>query len=164
MDSLGRGSLARSAQALAERLERLPVAALLVDAEGGIAGANAAARALLGERDGLFDLLGRLFAAHLPTHARLAPLIARVARGSNETAHEGGGALRLPRHSGRPPLEVLLVPCSDGRADAGSAGCCLLVVRDPERRGGDLAGPWAQLEGLFPAAVGARLRAWLGAR
>ncbi|WP_412773929.1 helix-turn-helix transcriptional regulator [Nitrobacter sp.] len=107
------GRFADGARQLASVLQLMPNPALLINAKGRVAFANAAAEVLLRAGDGLsIDRDGGLqLAAAVPAEsAALARMLAQalaVAAGTGDTL---GEPLRLTRPSGAPPLLVLPVP------------------------------------------------------
>jgi FixJ family two-component response regulator len=113
---------ARGDSALACILDRLHLAVMLLDAGGRLFHANAAARSLLDERDGLMlGHGGRLYAGRSEETVLLRRLLER-----REGAR--GGVSSLPRPSGRAALSIAMVPVSAEPVTAA------LFVSDPERR------------------------------
>lgn len=114
---------AEAAQAAMEAsLETVDPAVLMLDARGRVLHENLRSRELLAAADGLRKGPDGLHAADLRTTGALRRLVAAAARGS-------GGALALPRPSGRRPLQ-LLASGLPRRGDAAEA-TVILIVRDP---------------------------------
>jgi DNA-binding CsgD family transcriptional regulator len=107
------GRVAGGARKLAAFLDVMPAPTLLLDRDGRIAHANAAAGSLLRESDGLsFDRAGRLqLAAVLPEETaavrRALTLALDVAAGTGVELSE---PVRISRPSGEGPLLVVPVP------------------------------------------------------
>ncbi|MGH6838455.1 MAG: helix-turn-helix transcriptional regulator [Methylocella sp.] len=93
--------------AVTERIEMLPDGALLADASGRVVLANAAAKAMLDARDGIFLCDGRLAVAGSPD--ALQKLVASCARRSAGIGGPGG-ELKVPRDLSRSPLHVTIAP------------------------------------------------------
>ncbi|WP_431268456.1 hypothetical protein [Dankookia sp. P2] len=102
-------------------LDALAPGIVLADKAGRVLHANAAARAILAEADGLaLARGGALRTARTAEASALARLIAGaaavalrrdgLATAAGERAADGGGALALPRPSGRAALSVLVAP------------------------------------------------------
>jgi hypothetical protein len=108
--------------AATERIEMLPEGAMLVDASGRVVLANAAAKAMLDARDGMFLCDGHLAVAGSPD--ALLKLVASCARRS-EGIGGPGGELKVPRDLPRSPLHVTVAMHAAGliaprRKDRGS--------------------------------------------
>ena len=93
--------------AATERIEMLPEGAMLADASGRVVLANAAAKAMLDARDGIFLCDGRLAVAGSPD--ALQKLVASCARRSVGIGGPGG-ELKVPRDLPRSPLHVTVAP------------------------------------------------------
>jgi DNA-binding CsgD family transcriptional regulator len=93
--------------AATERIEMLPEGALLIDASGRVVLANAAAKAMLDARDGIFFCDGCLAVAGCPDALR--KLVASCARRSVGIGGPGG-ELEVPRDLPRSPLHVTVAP------------------------------------------------------
>ncbi|MGH6867501.1 MAG: helix-turn-helix transcriptional regulator [Methylocella sp.] len=99
--------------AVTERIELLPEGGLLTDASGRVVLANAAAKAMLDARDGVFLCDGRLAVAGSPD--ALQELVTACARRSVGIGGPGG-ELKVPRDLPRSPLHLTIAPLrSDAR-------------------------------------------------
>src|SRR3984893_18608956 len=94
-------------RAATERIEMLQGGAMLADASGRVVLANAAAKAMLDARDGIFLCDGRLAVAGSPD--ALQKLVASCARRSVGIGGPGG-ELKVPRDLPRSPLHVTVAP------------------------------------------------------
>ena len=126
--------------AATERLDTLQQVALLADASGRVVRANAAAKAMLDDCDGIFLDKGRLAAAG--ASEILQKLIASCARTCLSLGGPGG-EFKIPREHPRSPLLVTVTPLrSKARlADIPWIGVgtpvAIVMVRDPDvDRGG----------------------------
>jgi hypothetical protein len=126
---LGAAQLERNA-ALAG-LERLETAMLVVDGRARVLFANASARALLAEGDGLDAPEGRLSARTTAASETLRRLAAEASRTATLRGAHSGGVARLPRRT-RPPLGALVAPlrCEDMGFSAPAA---VVFLHDPDR-------------------------------
>jgi DNA-binding CsgD family transcriptional regulator len=126
--------------AATERIEMLPEGALLADASGRVVLANAAAKAMLDARDGIFLCDGHLAVAHSPD--ALLRLVASCARRSVGMGGPGG-EVSVPRSLPRSPLRVTVAPLRSGTRlpdvpwiGVGSPVAVVTVTeRDRDRRG-----------------------------
>lgn len=142
-----------------EGLDRLGVAALLVDADGRILSANRAAMALIEAGDGIAAPRGRLQAKRPPLTERLLHMIAEAARTASGLGSHPGGALSLPRRDRR-PLSALISPMWGEAFGLGfPVPAALLFIRDPEQAAIGRPGDLKALFGLTDAE--ARLAAAL---
>ncbi len=113
-------------------LNNLPFGILVVDAGGRILTRNARAHQLIGRRDGLLALKGRIAAANQTENQQLVQAVAHAAASKDFDAAQG--ALCLTRQSMAAPLSVLVLPL---RAAVGNLGpmppsAAVVVVGDPE--------------------------------
>lgn len=127
------------AQSALDALDVLKLPVLLLDRTCRIVHASTSAEALLREDDGLSSIGSGLTAATPPLSAQLEALVARAARGD----HPVGGALRLPRPSGRPSLSLLAAPVGKGHDWMISGQPAVLLYVNP------LAGPVPTAEWLM---------------
>ena len=120
--------------AATERLESLQQGALLADTSGRVVRANAAAKAMLDDRDGIFLDNGRLAAAGSEI---LQKLIASCARTSLSLGGPGG-EFKIPREHPLSPLLVTVTPLRSKTrlADIPWIGVgtpvAIVTVRDPD--------------------------------
>jgi DNA-binding CsgD family transcriptional regulator/PAS domain-containing protein len=120
-------------QAAAEALNRWPLGVILLDGQGKILLMNRSAEGILNQRDGLGLDQGRLVVSQPGKTAVLQNLIRCVAKTTLGCDHDPGGALALPRPSGKRPLQVLVAPACANRSlfpEPGAAAA--LFVSDPE--------------------------------
>lgn len=109
-------------------IDALSTGVAMLTPQGTVQHLNPAAEAILGERDGLAVVQGRLSAARASDTAALGRLVARSCRWQ---AVPVGGALQLERPSGRRPLQLVFTPLSARSggpvgADLGAAALCLI--------------------------------------
>jgi DNA-binding CsgD family transcriptional regulator/PAS domain-containing protein len=115
----------RLAAGLSGALAVLGVGAILLDAGGRVAFANAEAERLLAAGDGLAVRRGRLRLDAPSEDAALQRLAA---------SRSGGGALKITRPSGRSTLEARVIPLPAGGGELGAPTASTLVfLREPER-------------------------------
>ncbi len=98
------------AEAAMEGLDALTFGALLVDASGRLRHANTAGNALLARADGLVSDADGLRGATPEATRGLRALCAGCAYRTPKGGSRAGGPLLLPRPSGRPDLQVLVLP------------------------------------------------------
>jgi DNA-binding CsgD family transcriptional regulator len=117
---------------------------IVVDRARRVVGANAYGDRLLGEGDGLSAVAGTLRAAAPGGTRALAQRVTAAIAGAGQV-----GALRLPRPSGKPDLEVLVC----GYEPAAEPTAAAVLVTDPGRASvaGRLPRLLAELYGLTPA-------------
>jgi DNA-binding CsgD family transcriptional regulator len=115
-------------EALTEVLARSAGPLILADGQGRVVYASPAAEALLAAADGLAATSGGLVAADADANRRLLQAIGRAA-GAGDT-QAAGGALSLPRPSGRRPLALLVTPVRGAGAEG--ERLALVSVSDPE--------------------------------
>ena len=120
--------------AAVERLESLQEGALLVDSSGSVIRANAAAKAMLDDGDGIFLDNGRVAAAGSEI---LQKLIASCAQTCLSLGGPGG-EFKIPREHPRSPLHVTMTPLRSKTqfADVPWIGVevpvAIVTVRDPD--------------------------------
>lgn len=120
------------AAGLAATLDRLPLAVLLLDGDGGVVRVNAAAESLLRARDGLWVRDGRVVAASRRETERLRRLIAAATATGDGRGADPGGTLALSRPAHGAPLSALVSPLPAGAMrDHGLAAAAVLLVREP---------------------------------
>ena len=119
-----------------EAMDLLPTGVVLVDFAASVMHANKTARTLLDADDGLYVQHRTLCLRAHDADRRLSKLIyacARTARGKGIAA---GGAITVPRASGKRPYEIFVAPLFGARhADAIDIPAAAIVfVSDPEQR------------------------------
>lgn len=137
-------------------LDRLATGAMLVDACGRIVLANAAAREMLDQRDGMAACGGVLSAVDPATAARLTAALTQA------TTRLGrfGGAVPVGRPSGGRAYRLVLTPHRPPGSDRTLA---LVLIDDPERATPDMASILADLFALTPAEADLAVRLLNGA-
>ena len=133
-------------------LDALAFGCLVVDAEARPVEWNLAAREIVADGDGL-RLRGECLSAARPVETgRLHGLVRGACLTAGGRGLGAGGALAVPRPSGRKPLNLLVVPFRGG-SEPGRAGrpAAIVFVTDPERQSRAGAGSLAGLFGLTPA-------------
>jgi DNA-binding CsgD family transcriptional regulator/PAS domain-containing protein len=133
------GELRMRAEQAEGALDAVPVAVLVLDAQGRVVHANREAEALLRRPDGLVTVGGRLCCARPEETARLHGAVARVAQGSAGRAPCTAVATAASRRSGRRPLGVLVAPLprpaaarSVAALELASSASVVVTVTDPE--------------------------------
>jgi DNA-binding CsgD family transcriptional regulator len=139
------GDERRMNEGLTDFVERLPSAVFLLGANGSIAYASPSGETLIAANDGLFAV-GRTLKAWSPeAQRRLALLIGQAASPDEQT--RVGGAIALPRPSGRRPLTASVAPARGEAALSSPRGPYALVsVADPDA---EASNPQEQLRDLF---------------
>jgi DNA-binding CsgD family transcriptional regulator len=131
-------------ESLSGFVDQLAGAVFVVEGDGRLAHANAAGQAMLALRDGLGCEGLRLRASGAAAQRRLASLLATA--GAPEPERRRGGALALPRPSGRRPLALLATPARSSGDLPGWSPLVLVSVVDPELGEQD---PEARLRAYF---------------
>ncbi len=104
-------------------------------ANGTIQFMNAAAESAFASGDGLSVVDGYLLATHAADDRTLQYMIARVLRSRPDEPPDGGGAVAMPRPSGRTPFALRVMPCATSAAyRAGELPCALVLIADPDHR------------------------------
>lgn len=122
-------------RAIIARFDRLGLGAVLLSEAGQVIDANAIARVLLDERDGLRqERDGRLRCDDTTADARLAVAVGRAWRTAHGAGLDGEAAFLAPRRSGRPPYVVAVHSLVDTQAEvAPGFACALCFIADPAR-------------------------------
>ncbi len=136
----------RLGEELAQFLDGSPHGLFLLDSEGRVRHVNRTGESLIGRRDALWLVGGRLRAATPAVGQQLQALIA--AAGSRDPDERGGGSIALPSPSGRLPLSVTVAPVGADRLALFKSGPSVIVcvtdleagVRLPAERLRDLFG------------------------
>jgi len=102
---------------------------------GSIMFMNAAAEATIASNDGLSVKDGYLYAARAANDRTLQTVIAGVLGPYSEGAPDRGGAVAVPRRSGRTPFALRVMPCIRGsELREGELPAALVLVADPDQR------------------------------
>lgn len=107
-------------------LDRLDVAAFVIDATGRLSRANAAGTTLLDRGDGVERVGDRLRCAAATADGALQRAVTEARSGRRGAARGGSDVVVAPRREGRPLLMFVM-----GLPDGGAA----VLARDPERQG-----------------------------
>jgi DNA-binding CsgD family transcriptional regulator len=110
-------------------LDAAPAASFILNASGQVTHRNKAAEVLISIRDGVALLKERLVATEPLAQTRLQVLIKSAVTASGAGLSLPGGAVLLPRASGKRPLHALVLPL---RLPADSPAHVLVRVTDPE--------------------------------
>ena len=148
------------ASALVEMSDRALTALVVTDAFGRIGEANASARAILTEADGLLIRDGLLRAARGDDNARLTCLILEAAGGlDGKLFIHKSGVMTVDRPSCRRPLALVVSPTRNAASPFGRSHAVCVSFADPERAPKADADLIARLYGLTArqAAVAALL-------
>ncbi len=125
----------RAAQSI-EAMDLLPTGVVLVDFAASVMHANKTARTLLDADDGLYVQHRSLCLRAHDADRRLSKLIYACARTAHGKGITAGGALTVPRASGKRPYEIFVAPLFGARhADALDLPAAAIVfISDPEQR------------------------------
>jgi DNA-binding CsgD family transcriptional regulator/PAS domain-containing protein len=148
--------------AFSDLLERSPTGVLLLGHSGKVLFANRAARAIAQSADGFLLRGERIEALNRPTHAALQRLIAGATGRADRADAARGGAMRLPRTSGRPDFAIVAAPLATGTAWAESGPVAFILVTDPETTAARPEAMIRQLFGLSPAETRVAHRLMMG--
>lgn len=133
-DEVVRDRLAR--ESLAEFMDRLPVAFLLVNHHGHVDLQNRVAAEMVARSEGLFVGAGGYLAASTAKHtAELRQLIAQTAaKAPDPEGQDGGEHFIIPRGSDRLPLICIMYPVTRSRLadEQGSDPAVALLIKDPQ--------------------------------
>jgi DNA-binding CsgD family transcriptional regulator len=118
---------------LADVLDRLRAAVMLVNTGGDVLLMNHAARALVARRDGITMDGRRLRAVSSQATAALARAVAQaVAIAQGGTTETDSGHIALPKPSGGQALEVRITPVARAGAAAEAGAAAALFITDPD--------------------------------
>lgn len=128
-------ALSARLRAIIARFDRLGLGAALLTATGVVIEANAIARALIEEGDGLMRKPDGRLRCHDPSSdARLVDAVARALLSAHGNGRDAEAAFLAPRRSGRPPCVVAVHALIDGLGEvAPGFGCALCFIVDPTR-------------------------------
>jgi DNA-binding CsgD family transcriptional regulator len=106
-----------------------------IRADGFILFMNAAAEDAIASDDGLTVHGGHLHAARAASDRSLQNLVARILQSRPGELPDGGGAIAVPRPSGRAPFALRAVPCVRGSEyHYGQLPAALVLIADAEHR------------------------------
>jgi DNA-binding CsgD family transcriptional regulator len=142
-------TLRAATEAFSGTLDRLEMGVMLLDGRGTIAHANAAAVGLLRRRDGLYAVLGKLYAAGPAEKDALDAAVCEALTGVGRR----GGAVAVRRGDGRQPLAVQVAALPEGYPHSlgEAAARAIVFVTDPEAGGQNQAGAILAAYGLTGA-------------
>ena len=122
------------AEVVAEMSNRALTAIVVTNAYGLVAEANAFARAILAEADGLLIRDGALHATYGDDSAKLVRLILEAAGGVDGlTFIHKSGVMQVPRPSCRRPLALVVSPTRNAASPFGRSHAVTIAFADPER-------------------------------
>jgi DNA-binding CsgD family transcriptional regulator len=122
------------AEALVEMSDRALTAIVVTNAFGRVAEANASARGILADADGLLIRDGTLRAAYGDDGARLLRLILEAAGGVDGlTFIRKSGVMHVARPSCRRPLPLVVSPARNTASPFGCSHAVTITFADPER-------------------------------
>jgi DNA-binding CsgD family transcriptional regulator len=116
---------------LQETLDRMPVAALVVDQARKIVVANQAVEAFLDGSDGLSLGNGELCVDEPLLGRSLSRAIAEACETGSGAGLSAGGVFLKQREEGRPPLEISVTPLHRASVDLHQAGAAFVFINDP---------------------------------
>jgi len=122
---------------LSEALDRIHVGTILVDSESRVIEMNPLAQGIIAKADGLLSTRVGLHAANSASTSRLHKLIGAASQTGSGMGLSSGGAVPLPRPSGKRPLLALVAPLGSrvplgNFGLSGSAPAAIVFVSDPE--------------------------------
>jgi DNA-binding CsgD family transcriptional regulator len=141
-------------EARSAALDIVGVGIILVDACARPLLVNRRAQALLDACDGIGVDRDGLVAARRETTDALHRLVAETTGTTNGRGTSAGGALTLPRPSGRRALMALVTPLARGRWPVRGVAAAGVLVNDPEEVVMPAAEALRRLWGLTPAEAG----------
>jgi PAS domain-containing protein len=140
-------------QTVEAALDRLPFGVVIADATGRALSVNRAAAEMAAANDGLLLRDGRLATARTGETAALARHVAEAVQTAGCRNGHGGGALLVPRPSGRRPFALLIAPLSPEVAlgTPHRTPAALILITDLDSRPELLGRRLVDLFGLTPA-------------
>jgi hypothetical protein len=139
----------QAAQSGASGLESLGVIVMRGPAE--VLGMNAAARAILSQADGLFQLGRAIVASRAADTIALATHVSDAMGRSPQPDSMSFSAISIARPSARKPYLLMIAPLpADASSERGAEPAVLVLVEDVERSG---AGAAARPPGIRPPAL-----------
>jgi DNA-binding CsgD family transcriptional regulator/PAS domain-containing protein len=148
---------ARQNHATARELIETPHACTLIGADGRVIYANAAARRMTFEREGLVLTDRGLEARAARDQAALQQLM-RMARPRGPGESRSGGRMNITRGARRPPVNVQTLPLSYHWLGEVYPGCTLVLIIDGERLALFCRQALQTLYGLTPAETAVAVR------
>jgi DNA-binding CsgD family transcriptional regulator len=128
-------SLGQAAGLIEKLIEQRRCGIVALSRHGNVMMVNEAAEATMRQRDGLSIENGHLTAARASTDRSLRALVAGILKHGPAEIPDSGGALAIPRPSGRIPFALRTVPCP--RTDVGGWSelpAVLVLIADPDQR------------------------------
>lgn len=147
-------TLQRRERILVEMIDRIPIGVIILDGDAHPVVMNKMAEAITAAEDGLRCGHDGLAAARSRENAALQRLIAGALATSIGQSLEGGGAIHVTRHSGKPALNISVVPASPAVMQelALSGPHALVLVADPALQPQVVLTPtFIEFYGLTPA-------------
>jgi FixJ family two-component response regulator len=130
-------------------VNQLPMGVIIIEARGEVLMTNQAAETILTQADGLtISDTRRLHGSRAEDTARLRKLLDLASGAAEQPRH--GGAITLPRPSGRADLSLLVIPLATDRAQITKGPATAVFVSDPEQRVETPAALLCRLYGLTP--------------
>ena len=126
--------LQRTHAALADGLEHVSHGVVIVNGQGRVVFANHAARAIVGQQDGLSITRDGLVASAFPERVRLRALLDDAMRTSSGQGLGAGGAMTVARPSSKRSFLVLVTPLSLALEGDRPSGMATVFISDPETR------------------------------
>lgn len=134
-------------------LDRIDVAAFVLDAFGRVARVNASGEALLARRDGVERVGDRLQCVVAAADGALQRAVTEARTGRRNVAGDGSDVVVAPRVVGRPLLVFVMALPGGGAA---------VLARDPEQQGPHVEGLLQRLFVLTPTEARVAVRVALG--
>jgi DNA-binding CsgD family transcriptional regulator len=136
----------------ADAMDHLTIGLILLDADGHPILVNRSAQVILDQRDGMSLSPDGVRAARHDVTVQLRALISAASQAGSGHGLGAGGALSLPRASGKRALSVLITPLSVGHYVRGRRMASVAVfVSDPEKAVETPPESLRRLYGLTPA-------------
>jgi DNA-binding CsgD family transcriptional regulator len=143
-------------------LERSATGVLLLDRDGRVVFANRAACAMARAPDGFVLQEGRIEVLHHECDASLQRLIAGATGRLDRADAPRGGAMRIPRKSGKPDYTVVAAPLARESSLLESGPVAFLLIGDAESASARPRSMLSELFGLSAAEVRLAERLMLG--
>jgi len=140
-------SLARNLKYALDGLDR---AIFGLNREGAIVLSNRRAERIVEAADGLEAVQGRLAASSIRDNSELQSRIARCLAAGNDPGSFPNTILLVSRASGKPPLQLLIVPTNAASSTGETGLATLILIADPARESQSCAPILGQMYGLTP--------------